>query len=46
MSRKRGFANGFVRVTDGNVKQWEAVWYEYHLVDGRERRLYGLKVSR
>ena len=29
MSRKRGFANGFVRVAEGKVKQWEAVWYEY-----------------
>ena len=44
MSRKRGFANGFVRVAEGKVKQWEAVWYEYLFVDGRERRRQRTKI--
>ncbi len=44
MSRKRGFANGFVRVAEGKVKQWEAVWYEYLFIDGRERRRQRTKI--
>src|SRR5271165_3712074 len=44
MSRTRGFANGFVRVAEGKVKQWEAVWYEYLFVDGRERRRQRTKI--
>lgn len=44
MSRRRGFANGFVRVAEGKVKQWEAVWYEYLFVDGRERRRQRTKI--
>jgi integrase len=44
MSRKRGLANGFVREAEGKVKQWEAVWYEYRFVDGRERRRQRTKI--
>ncbi len=44
LSRKRGFANGFVRVAEGKVKQWEAVWYKYLFIDSRERRRQRTKI--